>query len=95
MAKKVNPDIPLTAEPAGENAGTMVEATTQPVIKTEKETVEVADPQIMQVLRVYPEYPELYVDRHGGAFTSDTPAIVRKDAILYKNPFYQPSKTKR
>jgi len=29
------------------------------------------------------------VDRHGGAYTPDTPAAIRGDAVLYKNPFFK------
>lgn len=102
MAKKVNPD-PVVTEQAGENAVKAAEADVvaiQPEASPEVKKVaefpvpSAADEQVMQILKVYPNYESLYVDRHGSAYVPDTPAILRKEAVLYKNPFYKTSKTK-
>jgi len=44
---------------------------------------------IADVLKKNPMYDFLYIDSHGGCFTADTPANIRGNAILYKNPFYK------
>lgn len=68
--------------------------------QTEKEVPEKAeanepDDFVMRALRLYPGYKSLYVDRHGGVYTPDTAAPLRKGAILYDNPFYKSFKTDR
>lgn len=100
MAKKIIPDNPVVTEQAVENMTQTVETDVQPKVKPEiKKPVEscdtvVADEQVKQILEVYPNYESLYVDRHGSAYTPDTPAMLRQGAVLYQNPFYQSSKTK-
>lgn len=41
------------------------------------------------ILKTFPHYKTLYVDRHGGVFTPDTPKSIRGSATLYKNPHYK------
>lgn len=106
MAKKLNPDAPTVTEQGGENVTKTAETdlqsdqlgveANQPEVKTtlESSDADVIDEQVRQILKVYPNYESLYVDRHGSSYTADTPAILRRGAVLYKNPFYQPSKTK-
>lgn len=55
---------------------------------------EAADPYILALLKKFPAYPSLYIDRHGGTYTPDTATTVRGGAVLYKNPFYNELKTK-
>ncbi|MCD8080672.1 MAG: hypothetical protein LUF04_09790 [Bacteroides sp.] len=43
-----------------------------------------------ECLKVYPQYKTLYIDNHGGVFSSTTPEVIRGSAKLYENPFYQP-----
>lgn len=43
---------------------------------------------IADILRRFPSYPALYIDKYGGAFTLDTPVGIRRDAVQYTNPFY-------
>lgn len=50
------------------------------------------DAYTLSVLQSYPMYEELYIDKSGGTFTSDTAPNIRKNAPLYKNPFFK-SKT--
>lgn len=105
MAKKIIPDTPVVTGQTGENATAVAETdiqslqpevgTNQPEVKTALEPSDtlVIDEQVRQILKVYPNYESLYVDRHGSSYTPDTPAMLRRGAVLYKNPFYQPSKT--
>ncbi len=46
------------------------------------------NPHILDMLKKFPAYESLYIDSHGGTFSPDTPAAIRRDAVLYKNPFY-------
>lgn len=97
MVKKVNLDGPVTPEEIGKDAIKTADVPVHLENKTETgaEIAEVADQQVIRVLRAYPDYSTLYVDHQGGAYTPDTTASLRKGAVLYKNPFYEPSKMKR
>lgn len=44
------------------------------------------------ILRIFANYPSLYIDAGGRVFTLDSDPIVRGDAILYTNPYYHNSK---
>lgn len=95
MAKKVNIDPIPSPELVGEENIPPAELNTPVEVKSsESESAATPDPQVMQVLRAYSGYEKLYVDKHGGAYTSDTPVLLRKEAILYINPFYKPFNTK-
>lgn len=57
-----------------------------------RETKQVAaqpDSFTLEILKSFPANESLYVDKHGGAFTADTPKSIRGGAVLYKNPFYK------
>lgn len=57
--------------------------------KAEPEQLAEPDELALDVLRAFTGYATLYVDRHGGAFTPDTPAAIRAGAVLYRNPFFK------
>lgn len=40
------------------------------------------------ILKVYRDQEELYVDKFGAAYTSNTPEHMRSGAILYKNKYF-------
>lgn len=44
---------------------------------------------IEEILKKKPVYESLYIDSNGGCFTENTPANIRGNAILYKNPFHK------
>lgn len=54
-----------------------------------KPEAEQPDNYTLDVLKSFPANESLYVDKHGGAFTADTPKSIRSVAVLYKNPFYK------
>lgn len=60
--------------------------------RTEKPGEPEPDSFILGVLQSFPTHEALYVDRHGGAFTPDTPVGIRGDAVLYTNPYYKSKK---
>lgn len=95
MAKKINSDNPGIAENPGEDT-TKAVGNAQ-VEKQVSEDTEANEPDdfVMQVLRLYPGYKSLYVDRYGSAYAPDTAAPLRKGAVLYDNPFYKSFKTNR
>lgn len=43
----------------------------------------------LSYLKRHTEIKEVYIDKLGGVFTSDTPKVFLKDAVLYHNPFYK------
>lgn len=53
----------------------------------EPESVQIPK-HIDDVLKVYPQYQNLYVDDKGGVYTEDTAGSLRGEAKLYKNPHY-------
>ena len=53
-----------------------------------------ADAGVLEILKKFPAYPALYVDVHGGVYTPDTPPLIRREAILYNNPYYNEPETK-
>ena len=62
--------------------------------KDVKNTQAKADAGVLEMLKKFPAYPALYVDVHGGVYTPDTPPVIRREAILYNNPYYNEPKTK-
>nr|WP_195461809.1 hypothetical protein [Alistipes sp. D31t1_170403_E11] len=50
---------------------------------------------IEAILRCFPCYETLYIDRSGGIYAPATPAALRGAAVLYTNPFYQSHNTNR
>lgn len=46
------------------------------------------DEDIKKVLKSFPAYEYLYVNKQGGVFSPDTKPALVGGAILYKNPFY-------
>ena len=47
------------------------------------------DKQADAILKLYPQYKELYIDSKGGAFTVGTPEHIRGKAKLYKNKYFK------
>lgn len=43
-----------------------------------------------KILKIFSNYPQLYIDYYGGTFTVDTPPIFRSSATLYQNPYHKP-----
>lgn len=103
---KTNPDNEVTETQVIEDQGTEVQEVKTAVVEAsekvavpqpsqkEKEDLsqpepEVA-PQVRDILKSYSIYEMLYIDKHGGVFTPDTLQVIRKNAVLYKNPFYKP-----
>ena len=81
MAKKISQD----------NQGQDTDQTQAPAADTKAAVaIETADLHITNILKAFPGHPELYIDKHGGAYTPQTPKAIRGTAILYKNPFFKP-----
>lgn len=100
MAKQKNPietQLPEGAEsfqPTGTDTSVLSsEPQPQAVSSAEKGKEKPGEPQpdsfILGVLQSFQAHESLYVDRHGGAYTPDTPTSIRGDAVLYTNPFFK------
>lgn len=42
-----------------------------------------------RLLKIFPAYEQLYIDRLGSTYTADTPPVFRTDATLYTNPYHK------
>lgn len=77
---------------------TTVEETTPDVVIEKEETtpdVDVKDSaeeeipfNVKRILKLFNNYPELYINNAGGVFTPSAKHSLRGNAILYKNPYY-------
>ena len=45
--------------------------------------------RVDKILKMYPQYAELYIDSKGGVYTVNTPDPVRGKAKLYKNKYHK------
>lgn len=53
------------------------------------EVKEVAIPDnVIKVLKMYPNYKELWVDTQGGVYTTNCKNVNKNKAVLYQNPYY-------
>lgn len=64
-----------------------VEAEKPSDIKSESAEIDVPD-SVLEILKIFPNYPALLVTPDGGVFTPECKLAAAKAAILYKNPFY-------
>ena len=98
MAKKtITEEAPKTDEQViqttEEVQAATTEASTEETPKTENkqptnEEKREADPHILAILKKFSSYESLYIDTHGGTYTTNTPAAIRGKAVLYKNPYF-------
>ncbi len=55
-----------------------------------EDKVEVEIPEtVKQILKLYPNMKELYIDTKGGVYTKSAPAQIVKGLTLYKNPYFK------
>lgn len=57
--------------------------------KASQVTAAEPDEFILGILKSFSTYASLYIDRHGGVYTPDTPHTIRGNAVLYTNPFHK------
>lgn len=43
---------------------------------------------VIKVLKMYPNYKELWVDTQGGVYTTNCKNVNKNKAVLYQNPYY-------
>lgn len=103
MAKQKNPietQLPEGAETFQQTDSTEPTQSSEPKPETisspEKREEKPGEPEpdsfVLGVLQSFPSHEALYVDRHGGTYTPGTPVGIRRDAVLYANPFYKSKK---
>lgn len=63
----------------------------KPIVTESASQVTAAEPDefILGILKSFSTYATLYIDRHGGVYTPDTPHVIRGNAVLYTNPFHK------
>ena len=62
------------------------QASEQVLNKSEKK--EEIPPRVADLMRLYPHYEELWITTNGFVHPVGTPKYLLKDAVLYKNKFY-------
>jgi hypothetical protein len=70
-----------TGQDSGEPEPPVSEEGTQPSAPTP----DYAD----RLLKIYPAYGQLYIDRLGGTYTADAPPVFRTNTTLYTNPYHK------
>ena len=81
-------------EAASNRSGTKTPSKPERTAEENHTGAQTPDAHVLDLLKKFPSYPSLYIDAHGGAFSPDTPAAIRREAVLYKNPFYNALKNK-
>lgn len=56
----------------------------------QKESVKAVPENVEKLMRLYPQYDEIYVTPNGFVHPKNAPKYVIKDAALYKNKYYKP-----
>lgn len=49
-----------------------------------------ASKNVDELMRLYPQYDEIWVTSNGFVHPKGVPAYLTKDAVLYKNKYYKP-----
>ena len=104
MAKKItneNNDLPDTATPTSAPAAAPVPANAtggepeadgsgpDPEKTTPTQSSDATPDYADRLLKIFPAYEQLYIDRLGSTYTADTPPVFRTDATLYTNPYHK------
>lgn len=63
------------------------EATESQQATSEVKEVVIPD-NVIKVLKMYPNYKELWVDTQGGVYTTNCKNVNKNKAVLYQNPYY-------
>lgn len=81
-------DKPKTGVEGNETGKEAVASDPEPV-----ETIVTSQDEIpafaLDYLKRHTELQKVYIDKLGGVFSSSTPKVFLKDAVLYQNPFYK------
>lgn len=89
-------DLQAVAEPQGEQESQQpnetgqsdeVGQTEKPVEDKEQDEVEVP-PYVAELMRLYPQYDEFWITPRGFLHPKGMPTHLLKDAVLYKNKFF-------
>lgn len=77
------PEAPQAPETPKEDA-----ATGKKGRKAAKDAKPEMSATVDHALKLHPDHKQLYVSKHGGTYTVDTPEFIRGNAVLYDNPYY-------
>ena len=64
------------------------ESATEPQQATSEVKEVVIPDNVIKVLKMYPNYKELWVDTQGGVYTTNCKNVNKNKAVLYQNPYY-------
>lgn len=64
------------------------ENTKDPAENEEKSAKEIPD-YADKILKLYPNYKKLWIDAHGGIYTSECKNVSKDKAVLYENPYFK------
>lgn len=79
---------PLTGTEVPESKPEKVSKKEQPVLGRNQQPEELPV-FVPDLLRKYSFYSELYIDSQGGVYSPGTSVLIRRDAVLYKNPYHK------
>lgn len=79
---------PSVVEPEGAEVPEVETPAPKPKKEKTKEPKQDIPENILSILKVFDNYPELLVTPNGQVYTTDCKLAVAKAAILYKNPYY-------
>lgn len=74
-------------EPQQEVTASQQEAAEPQQATSEVKEVVIPD-NVIKVLKMYPNYKELWVDTQGGVYTTNCKNVNKNKAVLYQNPYY-------
>lgn len=75
-------------EPTPEIKEEPVEETKEEPVETAPETKEEIPQNVLQLMKLYPQYEEIWVTPKGFVHHKNSPAYLTKGATLYKNKYY-------
>lgn len=64
------------------------ESATEPQQEASEVKEVVIPDNVIKVLKMYPNYKELWVDTQGGVYTTNCKNVNKNKAVLYQNPYY-------
>lgn len=74
------------------NKSESVTESQQEAAESQQATSEVKDvvipDNVIKVLKMYPNYKELWIDTQGGVYTTNCKNVNKNKAVLYQNPYY-------
>jgi hypothetical protein len=81
--------LPVDLANAESEADVKVDAEEEAPVEENKSTVLDIPDKAKAYLKRHTEVKEVYIDKLGGVYPSDTPTVFVKNATLYQNPYFK------